>query len=216
METIYYLKGMSADIDELDYLYEKFKAYDIELIPLAFDYTKFFGKNKEQVILNLKKRLAACTNDEKVTVICHSMGCNFISSLAAHSIKDFNIILISPELGKVSEDEKNGIIPSEKEIEHPCKPMKFSIDKLKSISVFLKSKKWFNEDKYILKYHNVSILYSKGDPFVSRYALYDLSHTIDAHVHEIDCNNHNPLLENNDAIDIIKEDIKRNTNKPTY
>ncbi len=216
MEKVYYLKGMSTNKDELEYLCEKFKIYDIELIPLVFDYTQYYDSNKEHVLLDLKKKLSGCSEDEKVNVICHSMGCNFVSSLTAHSILDFNIILISPEFEKITEAEKKAIILSDKEMEHPAMPMKLSIDMLKSIWVLLKSKKWFNEDKDILKYYDVSILYSKGDKFVSRSAINKMAQEFDATVHEIDCNNHNPLLETNDAIDIIKNEIHKNSIKPKF
>ena len=215
METVFYLKGMSTDIDELEYLTEKFKAYDMELIPLVFDYTKFFGKNKNEIAQELSKKISSYTTDDKVNVVCHSMGCNFIPSLVATSVKDFNVILISPEYGKVSEEERASIVPSDKEMEHPAKTMKNPFKKYINISVFLNSCKWVKEDIGILKLCDLEMLYSKGDPFVSRMAISSLAQVTDAPVHEIDCNNHNPLLENNDAMDIIKANIKKN-NVPRF
>ena len=210
MKKVFYLKGMSTDKKEYEFIYDLFLNKDIELINLVSDYSNL-GKDKEKVIGDLCDKISSNTEDgEEIKIICHSMGCNFLPSIIKKLGCSVNAVLISPEFERITKAEQQSIIPSDKPITNPPNEMPFSINKIKSILLFVASKAWFNEDKDSLNGSKLTVLSSKGDKYVSKLAIENLCDTYGGNYHLIDSNSHNPLLERTDAIDIICDTFEQN------
>lgn len=212
MKKVFYLKGLSSDEEELKYLMEKFRKNDIDLIPLVTDYKDISGSSKYELVRFLSDMIGVFKEGE-VNIICHSMGCN-IGLLLANSLDNIDhLIFISPEFIPITKTEQKFIVESTRESKYKSKKSRISISKIKSLLLFLKSKKWVNEElkDFLHKNIDTSVIYSKGDKYVSRNQIDRLSRVSSIECYEIDSNNHNPLLEETDAIELIKnqlEDVK--------
>ena len=82
-----------------------------------------------------------------------------------------------------------------------------------NIYAFIQSSKWVDEAlaNYLNsnKINPTTILYSKGDKYVSREVINMMSAYDNVKTYEIDTNNHNPLLEDTSCIDIIKQETEK-------
>ena len=201
---VFYLKGLSTTVKEFEYIYSKFSYGDVELVSLVDNYADLSKLSKEKIIEYLKEKINA-SGEENINLICHSMGCNFGLILASNMDNINNVIFVSPEFENVTKEEQSQIEPSSRQSAYVSENMPMSLSKLKSILLFMKSKKWVNEEmtNFINKNIKTSILYSKGDKFVSRKIIHKLSEQENINEYEIDTNNHNPLLEDVGCVDII-------------
>lgn len=209
---VVYLKGLSTNEEELAFIKEKFNAQGIEFINLVDDYNDFYKKSKEEIRKILSEKIHNITwQTEPVTLVCHSMGCNYGILLDANLCLLKNVVFISPEFQKMSKEEKDKIIASTNETTKEPSQMKFGIKKMKNICAFLDSKEWLDEEINNFlnkKSRKTAILYSKGDIYVSRDVINQMAEADFINSYEIDTNNHNPLLENTNCIDIIKKEIE--------
>lgn len=205
----FYLKGMSATKDEINFIKDKFESEGIQLENLVDDYATFLKKSDNEICEFLSQKINSF--DDEVCLICHSMGCNF-AFLTYPQINNLRrVVLVSPEFKTVSKEEKERIEESIKPDKFPTEIKRMSINKIKNIAMFLRSKKWIKKFmqcnlSYICP---VDIFYSKGDKFVSQDAIRNFSRFKGVEVFEIDSNNHNPILESDDII----LEIKRKTSQ---
>jgi hypothetical protein len=203
---VYYLKGMSSNQDELDYLKMKFEEEGMELIPLVDNYANYSKMSKEEIKEDLINRLP---KDEKINLVCHSMGCNY-GLLAANNMNNIeHITFVSPEFEQVTSSDYETIVHSTIPMDHKPNKMKFGINKLKNIMAFVKSSKWSRLELHrflITKDTPTLIFYSTGDEFVSRKQFEDMYEFDNISFQRFDTNNHNPLLENNKSVKLIKKD----------
>ena len=210
---VVYLKGMSTNEEELSFIKDKFNSNGIEFINLVDDYSEFFGKSTNEIWTILGQRIDDITwQTEPVTLVCHSMGCNYGLLLAATPLLLIkNVIFISPEFKKITKDEQDKIVESVNDITKEPSRMKFDINKVKNLAAFIKSRKWVPSFLNIYLNHPsfTTILYSKGDKYVSREIINTMSEYDNINSYEIDINNHNPLLEDTNCIDIIKEETEK-------
>ena len=200
----FYLKGLSTTVKEFEYIYSKFSYGDVELVPLIDSYVDLSKLSKEKIIEYLKEKINA-SGEENINLICHSMGCNFGLLLASNIDNINSVVFVSPEFENVTKEEQSQIEPSSRQTAYVTENMPMSLAKLKSILLFLKSKKWVNEEmkNFINKKIKTSIIYSKGDKFVSRKIIHKLSEQENINEYEVDTNNHNPLLEDVGCVDLI-------------
>ena len=210
---VVYLKGMSTNEEELSFIKDKFNSNGIEFINLVDDYSEFFGKSTNEIWTILGQRIDDITwQTEPVTLVCHSMGCNYGLLLAATPLLLIkNVIFISPEFKKITKDEQDKIVESVNDITKEPSRMKFDINKVKNLAAFIKSRKWVPSFLNIYLNHPsfTTILYSKGDKYVSREIINTMSEYDNINSYEIDINNHNPLLEDTNCIDIIKQETEK-------
>ena len=203
---VYYLKGMSSNQDELDYLKMKFENEGMELIPLVDNYAMYSKMSKDEIEADLISRLP---KDEKINLVCHSMGCNYGLLLANKLINIYHITFVSPEFESMTSSDYEAIDPSPRPMDHKPNKMKFGINKLKNIMAFVKSSKWSGIElkRFLITRDTPTlILYSSGDGFVSRKQFEDMYEFDNISFHRFDTNNHNPLLENNKSVELIKKD----------
>lgn len=203
---VYYLKGMSSDKDELDYLKMKFENEGMELIPVIDNYANYSKMSKEEITEDLINRLP---KDERINLVCHSMGCNY-GLLVANNMNNIeHITFVSPEFEKMTSSDYESIVTFPRPMDHRPNKMKFGINKLKNIMAFVKSSKWSRSELkrfLITKDIPTLIFYSTGDGFVSRKQFEDMYELDNINFQRFDTNNHNPLLENNKSVELIKKD----------
>lgn len=217
---VVYLKGLSTNEEELSFIKDKFNSKDIEFINLVDDYSEFFNKSKEEVWKILGQRIHDITwQTEPITLVCHSMGCNYGLLLASSPLLLIkNVIFISPEFEKITKEEQDKIVESTNGITKEPSQMNFGINKIKNLFAFIESSKWIPEvlSSYLNKESNpnfTTILYAKGDKYVSREIINAMSEYNNINSYEIDTNNHNPLLEDTNCVDIIKQETEKVDNK---
>ncbi len=203
---VYYLKGMLTNIEELNLLKNMFNDKEIEFQSLIDDYTELSGLSKEEIANYLMLKLP---REENINLVAHSMGCNYALLLANRLDNISSITFVSPEFDTVYPEERNQIVPSNKVTINESSKMKWGLKKIKNILLFIKSKKWINEELYyfLKKKINTLIIYSKGDIFVSREILHQMGEYGNILLFEADTNSHNPLLEDTGAIDEIYSKI---------
>lgn len=210
---VVYLKGLSTNKEEIDFIKNKFNSEGFEFINLVDDYSEFFNKTKEEIINTLSERIHNITwQTEPATLVCHSMGCNYGILLDPNLCLLKNTVFISPEFKKMTDEEKQKIEKSANETTNDPAQMKFGINKIKNIGAFLASTKWIEEavnDYLIKKPRKTTILYSKGDMFVSREIINKMAESDFINSYEIDTNNHNPLLEDTNCVEIIKKETEK-------
>ncbi len=213
---VVYLKGLSTNEEELSFIKDKFNSNGIEFINLVDDYSEFFNKSKEEIWEVLGQRVHNITwQTEPVTLVCHSMGCNYGLLLASSPLLLIkNVIFISPEFERITKAEQEKIVESTNDITKEPSQMKFGINKIKNISAFIKSSKWVPKTLNFYLNENfgpnfTTILYAKGDKYVSREIINAMSEYDNINSYEIDTNNHNPLLEDTNCIDIIKQETEK-------
>lgn len=71
----FYIKGMSTTNEEQEIIINSFKEQGIDVIPVIDDYANYSIKTIEKSIEKFIEQNNQ--NNEKVNLICHSMGCNF-------------------------------------------------------------------------------------------------------------------------------------------
>lgn len=71
----FYIKGMSTTNEEQERIINSFKEQGIDVIPVIDDYSNYSIKKIEPSIEKFIEQKNP--NNEKVNLICHSMGCNF-------------------------------------------------------------------------------------------------------------------------------------------
>lgn len=213
---VVYLKGLSTNKEELDFIKNKFESEGIHFINLVDDYSEFYNKSKEEVCEIIGQRIHNLTwQSEPVTLVCHSMGCNYgllVGPNPLFLIK--NVVFISPEFKKITKEERDNIVESTNAITREPAQMKFGINKLKNIRTFIQSSKWVDGalDNYLnseIGPKFTTILYSKGDKYVSREIINKMAECRNIKSYEVDTNNHNPLLEDTNCIDIIKQETEK-------
>jgi|GEM_PF-2338680 len=211
---VVYLKGLSTNEEEIDFIKKKFESEGIYFTNLVEDYSEFFGKSKEDICKIIEQRIYNLTwLSDPVTLVCHSMGCNYGLLLLDPSLQISNTVFISPEFKKITKEERDQIVESSNAITKEPSQMKFGVNKLMNIYAFIQSSKWV--DKALANYLNsnkinpTTILYSKGDKYVSREVINMMSVYDNVKTYEIDTNNHNPLLEDTSCIDIIKQETEK-------
>ena len=162
--------------------------------------------SKEEITEDLINRLP---KDERIKLVCHSMGCNY-GLLVANNMNNIeHITFVSPEFEKMTSSDYESIVTFPRPMDHRPNKMKFGINKLKNIMAFVKSSKWSRSELkrfLITKDIPTLIFYSTGDGFVSRKQFEDMYELDNINFQRFDTNNHNPLLENNKSVELIKKD----------
>ena len=213
---VVFLKGLSTNKEELSFIKDKFNSNGIEFINLVDDYSEFFNMPKGEIWKILSQRVQDITRQtEPVTLVCHSMGCNYGLLLASNLLLLIkNCIFISPEFEKITKEEQDKIVESTNKMTKEPSHMKFGINKIKNLFAFIESSKWV--PSVLTFYLNeesgprfTTILYSKGDKYVSRRIINAMTEYDNISSYEIDTNNHNPLLEDTNCIDIIKQETEK-------
>ena len=209
----FYLKGMSTSKDEIEYIKDQFSQYGIDLINLIDDYSIFIKMSDKEISKYLTDRINSYGED--VYLISHSMGCNFAFLIWPDIDNLKRAVLVSPEFRKVTKEEKSRIEESTNIENHPSKQQPLSINMLKNIKMFLRSKSWIDEWAYYILSDacSIDIFYSKGDKFVSHDAINAYSDFDNVSVFEIDTNNHNPIFEVNDIALRVYETANSNSLK---
>lgn len=217
MDYNFYLKGLSATDNELNSIEQKFDNMGLKLYPVGINYEELYKKNEIRAFNCLNNDIYynhgifPCMPN-KINLICHSMGCNLGVTFANLNNNVGKLVLISPEITKISNEEKEAIIQNRKNSNiYTPKKTKLNLQKIKSIILFLKSQKWAEKNIIELLEKNIDILciYSNGDEFVSQNYIHQLANHPNVSEYEVDSNNHNPLLDNDDKVyDKIKEFLK--------
>lgn len=92
----FYIKGMSTTNEEQERIINSFKEQGIDVIPVIDDYSNYSIKTIEPSIEKFIEENNP--NNEKVNLICHSMGCNFGYLIKRRENIDINkLIFVSPE-----------------------------------------------------------------------------------------------------------------------
>ena len=198
----FYLKGMSTTKEEFEFINKKFNDYGIDLELLCDDYSKYASHGKYFILKDLICKLPV---NEDVNLVCHSMGCNYGVLLSGFSSSIKSITLVSPEFERPSKEEVSKVVESTNITMHEPSIMPFGINKILNIASFIRSNEWLDEafSMYVSREIPTTIIYSKGDKYISRDAIYRLASFSNVRSYEIDTNNHNPMLEDNEAIDLI-------------
>ncbi len=200
---VYYLKGMSTNKEELNLIKESFEDKYIEFESLIDDYSEICGLSKKGITKYLVDKLP---KDENINIVAHSMGCNFALLLANELDNISTITFVSPEFEEVDDKERKEIVPSTNETVYKLSTLNFGIKKIRSILLFLRSKKWINRELFFFffkKNTRTLVIYSKGDQYVSRRILNQMEEYDNVSLFEADSNSHNPLIENTGAIEEI-------------
>lgn len=199
---VYYFKGMSTDLKELELIKEFFLKKSISMLPVYYSNSELYYKSLEKILDLLKNNIELNNNGSSIDLVCHSMGCNF-GLLLANRLDNVNsITFISPEFINSSKEEQKSIELSKNKIKHEPSKHKMNIW---DILLFLNSKRAVKHEilEFINKGIKVNIIYSKGDKYVSRKMIEYFKNNTDFNIYEIDCNSHNPILEENESMDII-------------
>ena len=208
----FYIKGMSTTEEEQKQIISNFKEQDIDVIPIINDYTNY---SINTIIPYIEKFINESNpNNEKINLICHSMGCNFGYLIDKNThINIDKIVYVSPEfVGTTSKDKKeiskryNGINYNTSVATKP---------NLHNIILYYKSlKKIIKSKNNLISINNDHslIVYSNGDVFVNQnWINSDLNYL--ANIVEIESNSHNPLLTNEETYEEISKFIKNTLKK---
>lgn len=139
------------------------------------------------------------------------MGCNFGMIIPSKLSNVNKVVMISPEITKVTDEEKSKIWQEKNKYlnSEDNNLEKLSYKKIKSIILYLKSRNWANEDieLYLSKNIQTLLLYSKGDIFVSQEFIHDLATRDNVSECGIDSGLHNPILGDGSVTKKIKQFI---------
>lgn len=200
----FYIKGMSTTKEEQEKIINSFKEQGIDAIPVIDDYENYSIKTIEPSIEKFIEENNP--NNEKVNLICHSMGCNFGCLIKRRGNIDINkLIFVSPEFVSTTKKEKEEIKNKYNGIDYNTESNNTKLN-LHNIILYYKSLRKVMETltDFVSCNMDTLIVYSKGDIFVSRNWINSVGNYV-----EIDSNSHNPLLTNKETYEEISKYIKK-------
>lgn len=200
----FYIKGMSTTNEEQERIINSFKEQGIDVIPVIDDYSNYSIKTIEPSIEKFIEENNP--NNEKVNLICHSMGCNFGYLIKRRENIDINkLIFVSPEFVSTTKKGKEEIKNKYKGIDYNNESNNTKLN-LHNIILHYKSLRKVMETltDFVSCNMDTLIIYSKGDIFVNQNWVSSVGNYV-----EIDSNSHNPLLTNKETYEEISEYIKK-------
>lgn len=200
----FYIKGMSTTNEEQERIINSFKEQGIDVIPVIDDYSNYSIKTIEPSVEKFIEENNP--NNEKVNLICHSMGCNFGYLIKRRENIDINkLIFVSPEFVSTTKKEKEEIKNKYKGIDYNNESNNTKLN-LHNIILHYKSLRKVMETltDFVSCNMDTLIIYSKGDIFVNQNWVNSVGNYV-----EIDSNSHNPLLTNKETYEEISEYIKK-------
>lgn len=204
----FYIKGMSTTNEEQEIIINSFKEQGIDVIPVIDDYANYSIKTIEKSIEKFIEQNNQ--NNEKVNLICHSMGCNFGYLIKRRGNININkLVLVSPEFISTTKKEKEEIKKRYNGIDYNTKSNNAKLN-LHNIILYYKSLRKVMEPSidYVSCNMDTLIVYSKGDIFVSQNWINSCYAFLTDKV-EVNSNSHNPLLTNKEVYEEITEYIKK-------
>ena len=204
----FYIKGMSTTNEEQERIINSFKEKGIDVIPVIDDYANYSIKTIEKSIEKFIENNNP--NNEKVNLICHSMGCNFGYLIQRRENIDINkLIFVSPEFVSTTKKEKEEIKKGYNGIDYNTKSNNTKLN-LHNIILYYKSLRKVMEPSIDSVFCNFDtlIVYSKGDIFVSQNWI-NSGYAFLTDKVEVNSNSHNPLLTNKEVYEEITEYIKK-------
>ncbi len=204
----FYIKGMSTTNEEQERIINSFKEQGIDIIPVIDDYANYSIKTIEKSIEKFIENNNP--NNEKVNLICHSMGCNFGYLIERRGNININkLVLVSPEFISTTKKEKEEIKKRYNGIDYNTKSNNAKLN-LHNIILYYKSLRKVMEPSIDPVSCNMDtlIVYSKGDIFVSQNWI-NSGYAFLTDKVEVNSNSHNPLLTNKEVYEEITEYIKK-------
>ena len=204
----FYIKGMSTTNEEQERIINSFKEQGIDVIPVIDDYSNYSIKTIEPSIEKFIEENNP--NNEKVNLICHSMGCNFGYLIKRRENIDINkLIFVSPEFVSTTKKEKEEIKNKYKGIDYNNESNNTKLN-LHNIILHYKSLRKVMETltDFVSCNMDTLIIYSKGDIFVSQNWI-NSGYAFLTDKVEVNSNSHNPLLTNKEVYEEITEYIKK-------
>lgn len=204
----FYIKGMSTTNEEQEKIINSFKEQGIDVIPVIDDYANYSIKTIEKSIEKFIEQNNQ--NNEKVNLICHSMGCNFGYLIKSRENININkLVLVSPEFISTTKKEKEEIKKRYNGIDYNTKSNNAKLN-LHNIILYYKSLRKVMEPSIDSVSCNMDtlIVYSKGDIFVSQNWI-NSGYAFLTDKVEVNSNSHNPLLTNKEVYEEITEYIKK-------
>lgn len=204
----FYIKGMSTTNEEQEIIINSFKEQGIDVIPVIDDYANYSIKTIEKSIEKFIEQNNQ--NNEKVNLICHSMGCNFGYLIKRRGNININkLVLVSPEFISTTKKEKEEIKKRYNGIDYNTKSNNAKLN-LHNIILYYKSLRKVMEPSIESVSYNMDtlIVYSKGDIFVSQNWI-NSGYAFLTDKVEVNSNSHNPLLTNKEVYEEITEYIKK-------
>ena len=204
----FYIKGMSTTNEEQERIINSFKEQGIDVIPVIDDYANYSIKTIEKSIEKFIENNNP--NNEKVNLICHSMGCNFGYLIERRGNININkLVLVSPEFISTTKKEKEEIKKRYNGIDYNTKSNNAKLN-LHNIILYYKSLRKVMEPSIDSVSCNMDtlIVYSKGDIFVSQNWI-NSGYAFLTDKVEVNSNSHNPLLTNKEVYEEITEYIKK-------
>ena len=204
----FYIKGMSTTNEEQERIINSFKEQGIDVIPVIDDYANYSIKTIEKSIEKFIENNNP--NNEKVNLICHSMGCNFGYLIERRGNININkLVLVSPEFISTTKKEKEEIKKRYNGIDYNSKSNNAKLN-LHNIILYYKSLRKVMEPSIDPVSCNMDtlIVYSKGDIFVSQNWI-NSGYAFLTDKVEVNSNSHNPLLTNKEVYEEITEYIKK-------
>ena len=204
----FYIKGMSTTNEEQERIINSFKEQGIDVIPVIDDYANYSIKTIEKSIEKFIENNNP--NNEKVNLICHSMGCNFGYLIKSRENININkLVLVSPEFISTTKKEKEEIKKRYNGIDYNTKSNNAKLN-LHNIILYYKSLRKVMEPSIDSVSCNMDtlIVYSKGDIFVSQNWI-NSGYAFLTDKVEVNSNSHNPLLTNKEVYEEITEYIKK-------
>lgn len=204
----FYIKGMSTTNEEQERIINSFKEQGIDVIPVIDDYANYSIKTIEKSIEKFIENNNP--NNEKVNLICHSMGCNFGYLIERRENININkLVLVSPEFISTTKKEKEEIKKRYNGIDYNTKSNNAKLN-LHNIILYYKSLRKVMEPSIDPVFCNFDtlIVYSKGDIFVSQNWI-NSGYAFLTDKVEVNSNSHNPLLTNKEVYEEITEYIKK-------
>ena len=204
----FYIKGMSTTNEEQERIINSFKEQGIDVIPVIDDYANYSIKTIEKSIEKFIENNNP--NNEKVNLICHSMGCNFGYLIKSRENININkLVLVSPEFISTTKKEKEEIKKRYNGIDYNTKSNNAKLN-LHNIILYYKSLRKVMEPSIDPVFCNFDtlIVYSKGDIFVSQNWI-NSGYAFLTDKVEVNSNSHNPLLTNKEVYEEITEYIKK-------
>ena len=204
----FYIKGMSTTNEEQERIINSFKEQGIDVIPVIDDYSNYSIKTIEPSVEKFIEENNP--NNEKVNLICHSMGCNFGYLIKRRENIDINkLIFVSPEFVSTTKKEKEEIKNKYKGIDYNNESNNTKLN-LHNIILHYKSLRKVMETLTDFVSCNIDtlIIYSKGDIFVSQNWI-NSGYAFLTDKIEVNSNSHNPLLTNKETYEEISEYIKK-------
>lgn len=204
----FYIKGMSTTNEEQERIINSFKEQGIDVIPVIDDYSNYSIKTIEPSVEKFIEENNP--NNDKVNLICHSMGCNFGYLIKRRENIDINkLIFVSPEFVSTTKKEKEEIKNKYKGIDYNNESNNTKLN-LHNIILHYKSLRKVMETltDFVSCNMDTLIIYSKGDIFVSQNWI-NSGYAFLTDKIEVNSNSHNPLLTNKETYEEISEYIKK-------